>query len=100
MGQGDLDQLSMVIGRFEAGITALTEAVKDIGEKLTEVITAVHSHGERLSKVETVTDMLHEHHMGRTAIVGFLKVLPWAGIGSVAGAIAANWKSIVGTLLH
>lgn len=104
MGDGELDQLSLSIGRlegrFEAGITTLKEAVEILTEKMTGVVTAVHSHGERLDKVEPRLDALHEHHTGRTAVVKFLKALPYAAIGSGLGMVAAQWKSIIAPLVH
>lgn len=99
MGDGDVDQFSHALGRFEVGIETLTEAVKDIREALTGVATANHSHGERLDKLEPRVDMLHEHHTGRTAIARFLKLLPWAGFWGLAGTVASNWKSLI-AMMH
>lgn len=102
MGEGELDQFSVAIGRFEAGIEMLTEAVKDLRTGISDVVTAVHSHGERLDKIEPRLDTLHEHHTGRSAIWKFLRLIPYGAIGSGAGYVATYvpWKTVIGPLLR
>lgn len=102
MTGGEIDQFSLALGRFEEGIDALKETTKDLTEKFAGIITTVHLQGERLDKVEVTTELMHQHHIGRTAIVRFLKTLPYATIyaviGGGLGTVASQWKVIVGLL--
>jgi hypothetical protein len=102
MAPGDLDQFSVAVGRFESSIETLTDGFRDFCDKLTTVMATVHSHSERLDKIEPRIDMLHQHHTGRSAIWGFLKAIPYVTIGGLIPPAAAYvpWKSLLGPLLH
>lgn len=95
MGEGEVDQISIAIGRLEAVGETLTDAVEKIRGALTDIVVTQHSHGERLDKIEPRVDTIHEHHTGRAAVWNFLKAVPYGVIGGAIPYAASYMKSLM-----